>query len=124
MRALVVEGRINLRAQHIVAIDRCRHCPSRLKSFIGSAEITDNTLPRLVCKDAPAQRRLAMQTLFSARFKSVCFESVRLRSLSLKMIFVLCCSSALPGMAQQTVSPTSQDEINQQLLDRIQELEK
>jgi hypothetical protein len=60
----------------------------------------------------------------SARFRSVWFKSVSPTRVTRKMILVLCCLSALPGLAQQSSSPASQDEINKRLMDRIQELEK
>jgi hypothetical protein len=60
----------------------------------------------------------------SAGFKPTSLKSIGLRSVALKMILALCLPAAMPALAQQTSSPATQDEINKQLLDRIQELEK
>jgi hypothetical protein len=80
-----------------------------------------------------------MQTFSSAWVKSVWVKSVWVKSAWVKsarsktaspkvvwlgVILTLCWAFALPVMGQQTSSPTSQDEINKQLLDRIRELEK
>lgn len=60
----------------------------------------------------------------AAWFKSVWFKSVWFKSAQLTAMVALCGSFALPALAQQTSSPPSQDEVNKQLLERIQELEK
>lgn len=60
----------------------------------------------------------------SGWFKSVRFQFMFFQSIGLLAIFALCWSAAVPALAQQTSPPATQDEINKQLLDRIQELEK
>jgi hypothetical protein len=66
-----------------------------------------------------------MQTYFSGWLKSGWLKAGWLNAGCFKVVIVIVCVSfAFPAFAQQTASPPSQDEINKQLLERIQELEK